>query len=102
MFDNLPDLVRTFTDTRGVTHEALNPIHNHRIGVVALCGKLQSPALVEDKTLKQLSMFAWPQAQEGVDCMTCLIARIRVDEISVPDEGPMIRMNQIDVSVSWK
>lgn len=74
---SLPEHARTFADPDGVTHEAIDT--NHRIGTLSLCGRLREPALIVDKTLDQVRGFASPEAPEGVDCMTCLVRRVRLD-----------------------
>lgn len=69
----------TFIDTRGVTHEALS---TDRVGDVSLCGQLRWPSKNNHENLKRLHAlraFASPEAPEGVDCMTCLVRRVRLD-----------------------
>ena len=74
---SLPDHARTFVDSNGVAHEAIHT--NHRIGTLSLCGRLREPALIVDKMLDQVRGFASPEAPEGVDCMTCLVRRAKLD-----------------------
>lgn len=73
----LPDCDESFVDCKGITHEGLTT--NHRIGVVSLCGRLRDPVRVVDKTLTRLRAYASARPPEGVDCMTCLVARVRLD-----------------------
>lgn len=81
----LPRRDEAFTDPRGITHEALTT--NHWVGVVALCGRLRDPAvIVENKTLMKVRAYASVRSPEGVDCMSCLVARAHLD--SLVDEEP--------------
>lgn len=102
----LPDRDQTFTDHRGITHEALTT--NHQTGVVSLCGRLKDPTIFVDKTRSQLRAFVSPRPAEGVDCMTCLVARVRLDTlISVaPLAGTIYApdgMTAIDIRItSWR
>lgn len=75
----LPRRDEAFTDPRGITHEALTT--GHRIGVVALCGRLRDPVIVEDKTLDKVRAYASVRSPEGVDCMSCLVARTHLDRL---------------------
>lgn len=74
---SLPGHDRTFFDARGVTHEALDT--HHRIGIISLCGLLRNPVLIEDKTIGWLRAYASPSPPERVDCMACLVRRVRLD-----------------------
>jgi hypothetical protein len=84
----LLDRDQAFADARGITHEGLTT--NHRIGVVSLCGRVRDPVPVEDKTLLQLRAYASARSPEGVDCMTCLVARVRLD-VAIEETPPPMR-----------
>lgn len=73
---SLPDPTRTFVDFVGLTHDALET--NHRIGTLSLCGQPRCPIPVKEPP-SQIQAFANTEAPEGVDCMTCLTRRARLD-----------------------
>lgn len=98
---SLPGHARTFVDSNGVAHEAIHT--NHRIGTLSLCGRLREPALIVDKTLDQVRGFASPEAPEGVDCMTCLVRRVKLD-VMITEEyegsGVIYPMVQLDIRIA--
>lgn len=99
---SLPKHVRTFVVSEDVTHEAINT--NHWIGTLALCGRLRDLVLIEDKTLRQIRAFASPEAPEGVDCMTCLVRRVRLDAMvaDVYEATGIYSMIEFDLGImSW-
>lgn len=70
----------TFLDARGVTHEALDLAY--RGGEISFCGQLREPWSGVGKETAQLRAFARREPPKGVDCMTCLIRRVRVDRLA--------------------
>ncbi len=90
-FTFLPDHDQAFADRQGITHEGLTT--NHRIGVVSLCGRIRDPILVEDKTLSTLRAFASVRSPEGVDCMACLVARVRLDVMIGEAPGGLVMID---------
>lgn len=95
----------TFVDSKGVTHEALDT--DHRIGVVSLCGQLQDPVFGVDKTLVKLRAYAYFSAPESVDCMVCLIRRVRLNAMieNMPSRGMTETRLTIELDIritSWE
>lgn len=86
----------TFIDTRGVTHEALS---TDRVGDVSLCGQLRWPSKNNHENLKRLHAlraFARSLAPEGVDCMACLVRRVRLDGMTT---GPQPKSGHLMVEM---
>lgn len=80
-----------FVDSQGVTHEALG---TDRIGDVSLCGRPCQPS--KAKYERALRAFANTLAPEGVDCMSCLVNRARLDGMI---EGPRIKSGHLMVEL---
>lgn len=92
----------TFADLGGVTHEAMSAYHP--VGTVSLCGRLRHPIQVKDKTLDRLRVRALRSSPGGVDCMSCLVARTRL-EAMIEREAPSSQdphTIELDIGVaSW-
>jgi hypothetical protein len=82
----------TFVDAGGVTHETLS---TDRDGDVSLCGRFRQPSKnrCDDLTLRA---FAWSLAPEGVDCMSCLVNRARLDSMI---QGPQVKSGHLMVEM---
>lgn len=84
----------TFVDAKGVTHETLGTDWR---GDVSMCGQPRGPSGALHEILRA---FARSLAPEGVDCMSCLVQRARLDGTVV---GPQIKsghlMIMIDIAV---
>lgn len=99
---------RTFASPNGVTHEALlatlTPPHPS-IDALSLCGIIRTPPIVIDKTIDKLRVLAGATAAEGVDCMTCIVTRVRIDNMMQgvpPGLGPNYPLIELDVRItSW-
>ncbi len=74
----------TFKDLRGVTHEAIRPV-NPVIGDVSLCGLLRKPPIFEYKSIRVLRGLTSLRPPDGVDCMTCLVQRTKLDRMVEQD-----------------
>src|SRR5678816_4358713 len=80
----------TFVDTGGVTHETLS---TDQMGDVSLCGRLRQPSKTKRDRLRA---FARSLAPEGVDCMSCLVNRARLDGMI---EGPRIKSGHLMIEL---
>lgn len=74
---------RTFVDDLGVTHEVVHV--QHAIGDVSLCGKLREPCPLGGKVPSQVRGHASSRSPRDVDCMTCLVSRVRLDAMVAAD-----------------
>lgn len=77
----------TFVDAQGVTHETLSTDWDRE---ASLCGKFRwSPRT----RLETLRAFARSLAPEGVNCMSCLVRRARLDGMVAgpqPKDGHLV------------
>lgn len=96
--------LRTFVDPRGVTHEALSTYQH--CGVVSFCGQLRSPMKTGDVMIGTLRAYAHLNAPQGVDCMSCLVGRARLDAMIARGDAtadPAVPMVQIELRItSWR
>lgn len=98
---------RTFAGPNGVTHEALlaTLTPHPSIDALSLCGVVRTPPIVIDKTIDKLRVLAGATAAEGVDCMTCIVTRVRIDsmmEDAPPGLDPNYPLITLDVRItSW-
>lgn len=99
----MPGRDRTFVDPARISHEAVDTYH--RTSIVSLCGQLHDPTKIVYKTIDTLQAYATSDAPVGVDCMTCLVNRARLDAMIARDVAtdPVVPMVQIELRiVSWE
>jgi hypothetical protein len=68
--------VPPFIDLFGITHEAL---FSH-VGTISLCGRLKETKPYEADRARWVHASISPRPTSNVDCMTCMITRIWLDE----------------------